>query len=159
MASVDIWLTLIQVGAVAVAAAAVIVTLSGIKRQLWLATFSDYTRRYSEITERVPIEARLSPDTFGLDTIQGPERDRLLGVAICYFNLCSEEFHLRQTKIIDEKTWLIWETEMRSAFQRRWLREAWVLIDREYDSFTEFHEFVCATLSNSTGDSARARAA
>jgi hypothetical protein len=159
MTSVDVWLTLIQVGAVAVGAAAVMVTLTGIKRQLWLATFSDYTRRYSEISERVPIEARLSPDTFGLDTMQGSERDRLLCVAISYFNLCSEEFHLWQTNIVDEKTWRIWETEMRSAFQRRWLREAWTLIDKEYDSFTEFHAFVCATLSNSTEDALSTRAA
>ncbi len=34
------------------------VTLKGIREQLWLMTFSEYTRRYSEIMDLLPPDAR-----------------------------------------------------------------------------------------------------
>jgi hypothetical protein len=132
----------VQIAAVVVAAAALIVTLRGVRRQLWLSTFADYTKRYSEIVDEIPLAARLRPGSFSLAMLDGQERERVVCVAVRYLNLCSEEFHLHSEGIIDARTWRIWESEMKSFLERRWIAEAWVMIRAEYDSYPEFHSFV-----------------
>jgi hypothetical protein len=58
---------------VLIAAITVIVTLRGIRDQLWLSTFAEYTPRYSRIMERVPFAVR---DPNGGVTLEDLAEDR-----------------------------------------------------------------------------------
>jgi hypothetical protein len=131
-----------QVIAVVVAAAALLVTLSGIRKQLWLTTFAEYTGRYVAIMDQIPMRARREPSRFSLEEVSGHERDDLLQLAIRYLNLCSEEYYLFRKKIVDRETWDVWRAEMVTALRRRWLVEAWSEVKAEYDSFVEFFALV-----------------
>ncbi len=50
---------LASVAGVIVALVAIVVTLRGLRDQLWLQTFSEYTRRYGEVEVGVPLSAVL----------------------------------------------------------------------------------------------------
>ncbi|MEX0751166.1 MAG: hypothetical protein WD359_10195 [Dehalococcoidia bacterium] len=140
--SLDAMAGLAQLVAVVIAAAALVVTLSGIRKQLWLTTFAEYTGRYIQILDEIPMAARREPQTFSLASQPDSERDRLLALAIRYLNLCSEEYYLFRKNIIDGRTWAIWEEEIVIALRRRWLVEAWGQVKTEYDSFVEFHALI-----------------
>jgi len=135
-------LAVAQVAAVIVAAIAILVSLSGIRSQLWLTTFAEYTRRYSEIMEGLPFEARRPGGNFNLHALPAGERDHVLSVMRRYLNLCSEELYLRQRRQIDRATWEIWRTGMRDTRRLPCFAGVWPVLRSEYDYFPRFVSFV-----------------
>ena len=127
---------------VLIAAITVIVTLRGIRDQLWLSTFSEYTARYSKVMEDVPFEARDPHGTFDLESLPIQERERVLGAVRKYANLCSEELYLHQVGRIDKKTWGIWKTGIRDTMRTPCFRRGWELIRAEYEFYPGFREMM-----------------
>ena len=109
---------------------------------MWLQTFSDYTRRYDDILDRLPEEARVPEETLNLDDLGTAERRRLLVGLRRYFNLCSEEFYLRKRRRIDSETWKIWESGIRATMRLPTFRRAWEIIGPEYGYFEDFQAFM-----------------
>jgi hypothetical protein len=126
------------VGTLLVTAMAVLVTLKGVRDELWLQTFAEYTRRYVECVRELPPEARDPAADFALDALEGPERHRILNAARLYVNLCSEEHYLHDRKRIDSETWDIWALGMRDAFRLPWFRSAWRALRHEYEPYIDF---------------------
>ena len=106
-----------------VTALALYVTIRGMRDQLWLLTFSEYTRRYAEVVRDLPSEpsARQLVRHPGI----GDERGRILNSARAYLNLASEEFFLHRRGRIDDETWSIWRTGIEQTVRLPWLRGAW----------------------------------
>lgn len=128
-------------GTLLVTAGALVITLRGVREQLWLQTFAEYTRRYVECVRELPPEARDPAADFALDKLDGPERHRLLNAARMYVNLCSEEHYLHSKKKIDPETWDIWALGMRDAFRLPWFQAAWRALRHEYTPYREFCAF------------------
>lgn len=118
------------------------VTLHGIRAQLWLMTFSEYTRRYSDIVKSLPPDARRPGPAVELGKLPVELRDGLLTAMRSYFNLCSEELFLHIQRRIDETTWKIWETGMRDTSTLPYFRAAWAELRGEYQFYPEFQRFV-----------------
>src|SRR5690242_2133338 len=99
---------LASVAGVIVAITAVVSALRGVRAQLWLQTFSEYTRRYGEIVLELPSEARRPGGRFVFEDLDADEQGRVLNIARAYLNLCSEEYFLHSRGRIDDETWAIW---------------------------------------------------
>lgn len=135
-------LDLVQVGSVAIGATAVVVTFRGIRDQLWLATFTEYTRRYSEIMSALPFEARRPDGSFDLSAEPVEVKQRYLSTMREYFNLCSEELYLFRRGRVDRDTWDIWKAGIGEVARFPCFSVAWNTLRTEYLSFASFVEFM-----------------
>jgi hypothetical protein len=124
-----------------VTAAAILVTLKGVRDQLWLQTFSEWTRRYLDYVCKLPAAARNPDGSFSLDTLDTQERDDLMNAFRMYVNLSSEEHYLHSRGNIDRETWRIWTLGMEDAFRAAWFRDTWLQIRHEYSAYEEFRTF------------------
>lgn len=131
-----------EVAAVAIAAAAILSSVQGLKNHLWLLTFAEYTRRYSDIMEAMPFEARRPGGNFVLENLPTNEQQAVLGAIRNYLNLCSEELYLHRRNKVDDETWRIWNSGMREVVQLPSFRDAWAVMRIEYLYFPEFCSFM-----------------
>jgi hypothetical protein len=127
---------------VAVTGVGVLVTLKGVRDQLWLQMFSEYTRRYQEIVRELPSESRDPDGTFNFEQLDAREKGTVLNAARGYLNLCSEEYYLFRRGRIDKETWLIWRDGIEEVLRLPWLRQTWSLLRHEYASFQPFCAFL-----------------
>jgi hypothetical protein len=117
-------------------------TLKGIREQLWLATFTEYTGRFSAIMDALPFEARQPTGKYALDQLQPADRNKVLGVMRRYLNLCSEEHYLVGRGKIDDETWAIWTAGIGDTVRLPWFHEAWTALRNEYASVPAFCDFI-----------------
>jgi hypothetical protein len=124
-----------------VTAGALWAALKGVRDELWLQTFAEYTRRYNEIAKEIPAHARGTDTSYDLATLGPDERGRILNLMRAYANLCSEEHYLHKKKRIDRTTWDIWKMGIESMFEYRWFRQAWADLRTEYSAYQEFIDY------------------
>lgn len=134
-------------GGTAVTAAALYATIRGMRDQLWLHTFSEYTRRYAEVVRDLPSEGRRPNSSFDIQALSDAERDRVHNAARAYLNLTSEEFFLHSRGRIDDETWSIWCAGIEQTVRLPWFRGAWADLEPEYAYVPEFGGFVNRCLS------------
>jgi hypothetical protein len=146
--SAEAVLALGQVVAVLLAGFAIIVTLRGIRDQLWVVVFTEYTRRHAEIVKELPSESRRPGAKFELSQLAGPDRDRVYNTMRAYLNLCWEEYYLVEKGKIDKETWEIWKLGIRDTMQLPWFRSTWDEMRAEYSPFDEFCLFMDECLSD-----------
>lgn len=145
------------IGTLIATAAAILITLRGVRAQLWLHTFSEYTRRYAEVVTALPTAARNPDGDFDLRQLTSAERDRSTNVVRAYLNLCSEEHYLWSKGKIDRETWAIWTTGMQDMFRLGWFRQSWHEFRSEYRLYPAFEEFFDECLAGGTSESQLAR--
>jgi len=132
-----------EVGAVLLAGVTIFMTLRGLRAQLWLQTFGEYTRRYSEIVANLPSESRRPGGTFRLEELGSEQRDKVLNAVRAYLNLCSEEFFLHGRRKIDGETWGIWRRGIEETVALPWFRQTWGEMRPEYAAYyPEFCSFM-----------------
>lgn len=108
-------------------------TLREIRNQLWISTFSDYTKRYSEIICQLP-DAASDPKNSLLADISKIDKDKLMGLMRAYYDLCSEEYYLYTHGKLDSDTWALWEKGLVFTIRLPTFRDAWKTIKMEgYD--------------------------
>ena len=79
-------------------------------KQMNAQVFLQYAKRYDEIMNSFPKSAGLARINSGKAL---PKSNGELTICVLrYLNLCSEEFHLYDTKYLSEKVWEIWADEM-----------------------------------------------
>jgi hypothetical protein len=138
---VDEIIAIATVAGVLIALGALWVTLRGVRDQLWLHTFAEYTRRYGEIVRELPSEARRPGGKFVFEDLPPDEQGQVLNTARAYLNLCSEEFFLHARGRIDEETWAIWREGMERVLGAPWIRSTWTILKPEY-LYSDFCAFV-----------------
>jgi hypothetical protein len=135
-----------EVAAVLIAGGGIYMTLRGLRDQLWLTTFSEYTRRYSEITRKLPAESRRPGSDFQVEALPKDQQGELQNAVREYLNLCSEEFYLHNRKKVDEETWTIWKLGMEETVRLPWIRETWASVRDEYTYYPDFCKFLDAVI-------------
>lgn len=138
----DVIIAATGIVSVLTAGAAVFYTLKGVRDQLWLQTFAEYTRRYADIVQALPSESRRPGGTFALEKLETGARGEVMNAVRGYLNLCSEEYYLHDRGRIDHETWEIWSAGMEETFRLPWLRLTWPLLLDEYSYVSGFPEFV-----------------
>ena len=67
-------------------------------------------------------------DDFNLDQLSEQERNKTMKYLRAYFNLCSEEFDLWNSGLVEQKTWSIWQEEIRFSMSKNFYKKAWQVI-------------------------------
>lgn len=134
----------IGVATVSVSAFSVVKAIGGVRDQLWMQMFSEYTRRYSEIMEPIPFDARQSQGAYDLNILLVADRAAILNAMRRYFNLCSEELFLHSKGRIDDQLWEIWRRGIESVTVLSAFRSGWTLLRDEYSQYPEFIDFMDA---------------
>jgi len=102
-----------------------------------LQFLTDYTKRYQEIIRDFP--ENVNELDFDLEkgrgTAEGDARfEKTMRAMRTYFDLCFEEWDLRQRKELDDRAWRTWSGGMATAFRKPAFRQAWARITRPHDT-------------------------
>jgi hypothetical protein len=125
-----------------IGASGVFMALTNIRTQLRIAVFSEYTKRYADIVDRLPFDARRIGAQFEPEKLPDAERKEYLNAMRRYFNLCSEELYLRNSGRIARTTWKIWEEGIEDTVSWPGFEYAWKELRREYSRYAQFTHFI-----------------
>jgi hypothetical protein len=130
----------VSIVGVFITAVALWFTVRSFKKQLQLNFFSEYTRRYQEITLNLP--ESINDDDFDYGSLPPDVKDKIMRYMRAYFDLCSEEYFLKSKGNIDNDTWQEWETGMKFAFSKSAFQQAWEMLQLDTTYYGEFSKFV-----------------
>lgn len=139
---------IIQLGIMLSTAGALFFTVRNFRKQLQLSFFAEYTKRYQEIILNFP--ESINEDDFEFESLVEEERNKTLRYMRVYFDLCSEEYFLWQSKHIDKKTWKEWESGIKYAFSKVAFREGWRRITMDTIYYKDFSSFVAGCINENT---------
>lgn len=131
---------LIALVGILVALTALIYQMRQYTVQLRLQTFMAYTERYQQIMLELP--STIESDSFDLQSLCDDEREKTLRWLRAYFDLCSEEFHLWQTKRIENSVWEKWNAGIRDSLSKPAYAQAWREIQKHHYYPSESYEFI-----------------
>jgi hypothetical protein len=75
-----------------------------------------------------------------------PDYHSVMRAIRAYFDLCFEEWYMKQRGLIDDRAWLVWKGGMRTAFSKPAFQQAWELVKRDTEFGQEFEQFVATQL-------------
>lgn len=108
------------------------------KRQIRLTLYAEYTKRYQEIIFRFPVD--IFKNDFSYDNYL-VEKEAILRNMRVYFDLCSEEYFLRNK--LDNKVWKEWENGMIATFKCPAFKTAWEIFNSDkIDYFDTFKTYI-----------------
>lgn len=146
------WITTASLTAVFVSALAIVAGLKGVRDQLRVTIFLEYTKRYSKVMQHMPFEAREPGGCYRLASQPEGERHRILSAFREYLNMCSEEKWLHDHRRIDHATWRIWLRGMQDTASFPSFSDAWRILSSEYNIYPGFQKFVNNELLASSKD-------
>ena len=94
--------------------------------------FAEYTKRYQDIILSMPHEI--------YNNNEDTSNPLVLKYMMLYFNLCSEEFYLRQEKFVPSDVWDKWVEGMRITVRHAVYKAGWEKIAHTYNA--EFCQFI-----------------
>lgn len=110
------------------------------RRNHRLTFFVEYTRRYQEIMIALPFE--VFKNDFDSAKLKEEDQKIIRTQMILYFTLCSEEFDLKNERLIKKRIWKIWEEGITANLQKPAFQWGWVQIKNEFIFFPDFSEWV-----------------
>lgn len=114
----------IQLGILVAAIVSIYITQRRDAKQRKLQMFAEYTRRYQDIFLTMPDDIYSGEATIDART---KKYMRL------YFDLCSEEYHLWQEKVVPDNVWNLWVEGMQIACNHQIYKKSWDAIKGEYN--------------------------
>lgn len=124
----------------------VVISLILVRRQMRASLFVEYTRRYSEIAERV---ASLYSKMIHANEISSEFSEEEIATARLYLNFLSEEYVLWKQRDISNYVWDIWQRETSEITRTSGFKVIWRKLRSEYDYFPEFQRHIDHMLRNS----------
>lgn len=114
---------------------AIVVGLFSLHKQLQSQFFAEYTRRYSELMEKMPVEY-FDPQKSKAIALN----DEMLKICRFYYDLSSEEYELNRQKRLNPRVWRFWESGIKETVNLPVFTRAWdeKLSDQYNVSFQEF---------------------
>lgn len=131
---------IIELLAVIIGVIGIFAGFKSVNNQMFIQIFSDYTKRYSEIMDLVPHNARSSTK---LSDLNSSEQEKFVKAIRKYMNLCSEELFLANTGRLDPETWEMWKTGIEATLNDYpSFGEVWEQLKPEYDYYPEFQQLM-----------------
>ncbi len=120
--------------------------LREVKNQVWVSIYSDYTKRYADITSKFP--ENINQDSYEVDPGK-EEYPEVMRAMRLYFDLCYEEYSLfHDHKKIDEGLWKDWKGGIEAALSKKAFRDSWDTIHADTVYSAEFDKFVNETIAS-----------
>ena len=114
---------------------AIVVAVFSLIRQLQSQFFAEYTRRYSELMEKMP------PVFFDPKKANSLELDgEMLKKCRLYYDLSSEEYELHRQCRLNHRVWRYWKEGIKDIVNLQVFAKAWdeILSTQYNDSFQKF---------------------
>lgn len=105
-----------------------------------MQTFLTYTQRYQDIVINLPIG--VESERFSIEGMEDKEREQILRWLRAYFDLCSEEYYLKNNKLVDEKVWQLWEAGMTDSLRKPAFMEAWTAVQSNNYYHRDFANYI-----------------
>lgn len=105
-----------------------------------LAFFTEYTRRYQDIMIALPFEA--FKHDFNFSKLKEEDKNIIRTQMLLYFALCSEEFDLKNERLIKKRIWEMWESGIMANLQKPAFQWGWGEIKDEFIFFKDFTDWV-----------------
>lgn len=125
---------------IVIAALGLFVGIHIYNRQMTTQVFLQYTKRYEDIMESFPKEARKA--RLDLTGDPPPASEKLTISILRYLNLCSEEYYLYKRGYLNKEIWNIWEEELQRTLKSRLLIREWRDLKSEFESYPDFCNYV-----------------
>ena len=110
------------------------------KSEFEFQVFIEYTRRYQEIILNFPENINIEKFKFPKEK---EKKDKILRYMRAYFDLCSEEYFLKETdNVLKVKHWKNWKKGMEKAFTKTAFKESWKIINKDASYNDDFKNFV-----------------
>jgi hypothetical protein len=132
------WISLVSALATAGGVWVVWYQTGKISKQLKLQNFSDYTKRYQEIILHFPED--INSPQFVL--AKREDYNITMRYMRAYFDICYEEWHLNSRSLMDDETWSVWQSGMKTAFSKPAFKQAWEIVRKDSQFGSEFENFV-----------------
>jgi len=115
-----------------------LVTFHFIRKEHWVTLYFEFNERYAEIRWQLPND--ILSDNFDISRL---ENEDLMKLIRRYFDLCSEEFYLREKKRwIEKELWQEWEIGIKYYMSKPAFIEAWQKVRNEEDYYVGFVKFM-----------------
>jgi hypothetical protein len=111
--------------------------------------FAEYTKRYQEIILHFP--ENINDNNFRYDELEKEIKDKTMRYMRVYFDLCSEEYFLKNKGVLDEDVWSDWQEGMISTFNKPAFKIAWKQVTQDSDFYKEFKNFIDSIIKNENG--------
>ena len=114
---------------------AIVVAVFSLMRQLQSQFYAEYTRRYSELMDKMP------PEFFDSKKADSIELDgEMLKKCRLYYDLSSEEYELHRQCRLNHRVWRYWKEGIKDIVNLRVFAKAWdeILSTQYNDSFQKF---------------------
>jgi hypothetical protein len=100
--------------------------------------YSEYTKRYQEIITRFPED--INDAAFNLTGRS--DYNQVMRAMRTYFDLCFEEWHLHERKLIRKDIWSVWSGGIKVALSKPAFVQAWAVVDKTSDFGRGFEAFI-----------------
>lgn len=119
------------------------------KKQSDIQIFLEYTKRYEIIMDSFPENARFCRLDFSKDL---PSESNELTIAVLkYINLCSEEYYLRERRLLSKKVWNMWKDELERTLKSELVRREWLKVKIEFETYPKFKNYVESVINKDSG--------
>ncbi len=122
---------------------AIVVGLFSLHKQLQSQFFAEYTRRYSELMEKMPVEY-FDPQKSKAIALN----DEMLKICRFYYDLSSEEYELNRQKRLNPRVWRFWESGIKETVNLPVFEKAWSQkLNCQYND--DFRKYINNLITNS----------
>ncbi|GEM_PF-6498852 len=136
----DMILAIAEIGTLFVTIIGLIVAGRQFYQQHRLSFYEHYTERNMMIMDEMPSFVLYKKDKV---TLSKEDEEKWRVSIFLYFDLCSEEYYLHQTKYIEDKVWNDWKDGMADFFNRDGVNEILQEIVEQYrESYRDFIDFL-----------------
>jgi hypothetical protein len=120
-----------------------------IRREQWITLYFEFNKRYAEIRWQFPND--ILSDSFEVSSLKDGS---LMKPMQQYFDLCSEEFYLKEKKKwIEKELWQEWEQRIKDYMGKPAFRGAWQAVRNNEDYYTGFAQFMDGLVEIKEGQS------
>jgi len=113
--------------------------LRSLNRQSRLQNFSEYTKRYQEIVLRFPED--INSPRFSLHHGR-KDRSEVMRLMRSYYDLCFEEWYLRDKGLIEDDFWDVWYDGIKTAVSKSAFQQAWQVMKADTNYGPKFSKFI-----------------
>jgi hypothetical protein len=138
----SVLLQLLEPMAIIAAALSILIGLRGLRVQIQLTTYLEFTKRFEDVSGPLHKILRKYKNAQSLADIHPEDADDFRDLAARYFAVVSSEFHLQGTGHLDRRTWLLWSQLIPQMLKNPLVREVWYEAKPWYAPMCGFAQFI-----------------
>ena len=133
---------LLQTIVIMVAALSIVSGLRGVKNQIQVSAYLEYTKRFSEVYRPMRRALRKYEGIQSIKELSPDEFHDLRERVGSYFGLLASEFHLYKQGYIDQVTWQVWSEGVPRVVGNPLVYEFWLELKQVFAAVEGFESFI-----------------